>query len=816
MFGTAPRQPVERAGYRELLRSLGEFKRRALRWLRVWLNMRHNTLESAGDASGAEVFPWLEHWAIAGAVLGAAAAGAIAWNAHFGTSALICTVLLGAIAGGVAGICIALRRAVPPSARNDPAAEPSVDLWDAWVDGDPTGIVEGTDVGAVPIGPIREAFAQRALVRPRVFAPTSGDSLPLEDAIAPYLTTENPIAIEISGAAGSGKTTALRHLASIIPPYLRVALLDEPQPRNVADALTAGWVIYTSVARSTFIVSVVAPVVRFSLVRWGKDEFIEYLLSRDSRRCASVMSRLPQSDAGAGWLDGNPELSRIVLDRMLGDEEIVDVRHALRRELDELIPHGETRHAVQADCFEAVTSHTRQPTRADADHVAWNLEGRIRRRQLIRHRPVQLLLAADHLARAVRHGTSFDELAGRLPRDLVQESASQIATDWRSVGRLLDLISSSNRRIHATVASLIVALELGSRCERWEWFEAARASGDPAEFALLTRAMKASFWKPDQPVPRLAGAYLNHAKWPEIDLAGAHLQGADLSSANLRESRLDGAQLKNAQLLRSVLTAACLERAHLEGADLSEADLGKVRAPNATFRAARLVGAKLCAANLERAVFTGADLAGSRFMGANLTFADLQATQLEGADFTRADLSRATLRNVRLASATFTDASFMGADLFQCDLEGMELPDANFEGADLRGALLTGTRMPDANFHGADLRATGLAEIDWEGADLRNADLRGAAFHLGSSRSGLVASPIACEGSRTGFYTDDYSDQDFKNPEEIRKANLCGADLRGARIDGVDFYLVDLRGARLDADQIEHVRGSGAILEPSA
>ena len=55
---------------------------------------------------------------------------------------------------------------------------------------------------------------------------------------------------------------------------------------------------------------------------------------------------------------------------------------------------------------------------------------------------------------------------------------------------------------------------------------------------------------------------------------------------------------------------------------------------------------------------------------------------------------------------------------------------------------------------------------------------------------------LASEGTRTGFYTDDSYEQDFKAPEEIRKANLCHADLRGAEIEKVDFYLVDLRGAR--------------------
>ena len=120
--------------------------------------------------------------------------------------------------------------------------------------------------------------------------------------------------------------------------------------------------------------------------------------------------------------------------------------------------------------------------------------------------------------------------------------------------------------------------------------------------------------------------------------------------------------------------------------------------------------------------------------------------------------------------------------------------------------------MPGANFRCANLQEAGLAEIDWEDACLAGADLSCASFHLGSLRSGLVHSPIACEGSRTGFYTDDFNEQDFKSPEEIRKANLCGADLMGACVDGVDFYLVDLRGARFDDRQANHFRRCGAIL----
>ncbi len=43
-------------------------------------------------------------------------------------------------------------------------------------------------------------------------------------------------------------------------------------------------------------------------------------------------------------------------------------------------------------------------------------------------------------------------------------------------------------------------------------------------------------------------------------------------------------------------------------------------------------------------------------------------------------------------------------------------------------------------------------------------------------------------------------------------ASLHGADLRGANIEGVDFYLVDLRAAKYDPEQLEHFRQCKAIL----
>ena len=165
-----------------------------------------------------------------------------------------------------------------------------------------------------------------------------------------------------------------------------------------------------------------------------------------------------------------------------------------------------------------------------------------------------------------------------------------------------------------------------------------------------------------------------------------------------------------------------------------------------------------------------------------------------------------------MGNALWRGATFRGTRLFKCDLEFMELPDADFTGADLNGSLLTGSVIPRGKFSGARLIDTGLSEIDWPEADLRDADFTGASFHLGSSRSGLVGSTIPCEGSKTGFYTDEANEQDFKPPEEIRKACLCGADLRGAKVEGADWYLVDLRGAKYTLDQARWFKRNGAIL----
>ena len=88
----------------------------------------------------------------------------------------------------------------------------------------------------------------------------------------------------------------------------------------------------------------------------------------------------------------------------------------------------------------------------------------------------------------------------------------------------------------------------------------------------------------------------------------------------------------------------------------------------------------------------------------------------------------------------------------------------------------------------------------------------GCHFHYGSTRSGIVGSPYPSHGTRTGFYTDDFFDQNFRSIEEIRKASLQGCDLTGAKVFDADFYLVDLRDAKYNEEQFQHFQKCGAIL----
>ncbi len=615
--------------------------------------------------------------------------------------------------------------------------------------------------------------AERAVVVPYAISPQTGEAIALEDLVAPLLATEHHGAIAVTGPVGSGKSTALRHLAATASRTRRARLVDVvPSAFEVRIAAESELVVYA--APVAFDIPHVAV---FPLAPWEDDQIVEYLVAAHPSRCGSVMARVAAA-RDRRFLGTSPELWRPVLDAMSAEDELVSLRGALARCVDGLAGSRERVAALAAAARRSVIGSDRDEMVAARMESARSCPALAR---FLLHRPVRLLLAARWIAAELASPEgALDVLDGRWPRDLVREVASIAGTD-------------AAERLRSVV-------------------EADRSSRQPMAASVL-HAMKAD-WAPLRPGARnLSHAYLETVRWP-----GAVLEGARLDDGGFRRARLENSILSRSSASRAAFQGACLRGARLDrvvahGASFAGADLAFVHAEGADFTSADLRRADLDGALLDGSNLSVCRLDGARFSRASLAGAALPFVRATGADFSSAVLDGADLDCVDLRGVILVGSSLRRAILRRADLEGLDLSECRFDGADLEGALLTASRAPGVSFRDARLVEAKLASVAWDGVDLRGADLVGATFHMGSSRSGLVFSPIACEGSRTGFYTDDFDDRRFKPPEEIRKANLRRADLRGARIDGVDFYLVDLRDAIYDDAQRAQFVACQAILE---
>ena len=604
-------------------------------------------------------------------------------------------------------------------------------------------------------------------------SPETGDFVPLDETVAIWLETHSRGALEIVGGPGAGKTTALAHLAYGLLPNAHTLLIDDAKIVEVTKQATLRRVIYTSCTTYPHVANV-----SLRLTSWGDDELIEYVLAVHADRCRSVMTRV-RAAADRRMLHGVPELWRIVLDGMACDESAVDWRTVLWNEIEPLLVDDQNRRLACDHCLAVLCGAL-----GDSEYDAANLhllDGGERLPGLLRHRACQLLLAVEHLRESLRTGGESRWMCKVPPGDVLREVGASIAALPAALETLRRLVESEDQRFQPAAASLLHATGTGWR---------------PAKCRKLN----------------LTHADLHDARWPGVDLSGTPMGHADLTDADLTCARLEHAEARHTCFRRAQLAGAWLTGCDAASCDFTGADLSQIDAKRVQFNGADLTEANLTGAKLAQANLRDSKLVLARLHCADLHGAQLEGAQIEGAEFIGANCKGARLVRLVLHDADFTDACFLGARLDEANLEYMELPNADFRNAVLDRAWLTGSVMPRATFRGARLRGAGLADVEWEGADLRDADLRESSFYLGSTRSGLVGSPIASEGSRTGFYTDDYDEQPFKSAEEIRKANLRGADLRGAKVDGVDFYLVDLRGARYSQEQGEHFRRCGAIL----
>jgi uncharacterized protein YjbI with pentapeptide repeats len=592
------------------------------------------------------------------------------------------------------------------------------------------------------------------------------------DAVVEELRADHPTgAAMIVGEEGSGKTTALAHLAAVLEDAKRVEFLDEPV---LADALAA--------AADRFVVFTAPDAAEIDgwtlrLLPWSRDELIEYLLTVRPESCRSVMQRV-----GDYWsrMPGSPLVWRIALDELAAHPDLPSVESALKQRLDDTLP----------------TDKLKDTARQYALAVLLNLTGAAatQQRRLVKHcnanviallkcGVLQLMLGAEQIIRAIAERGNPAVLKQRWTSELVEAVAERLRADDRATVHLQRVMERGTKEYQPMAASLLVRVIPG--------------------------------WRPDTGarIEGLAGAWLQGVGWDGVDLSNASLDVVDFSNARLIDAPLARASLFCAVFREATMRGAVLQNVKAEGADFSRADLTAAAVLDARFRKARFVDAILDRAQAQETLFRECDLTRTRFHGAALHRVTFHDVVLDETDFTDADLSLAGLDRADLRTVTLDGANLSGASLHAANLEDVDWPDAQLSDANLSNAFLTGSVLHSANLRKAVLNGAQLGEIDWEGADLRGADLRGVSFHMGSSRSGLLITPIASEGTRTGFYTDDCNEQHFKSAEEIRKANLCRADLRGAKIDGVDFYLVDLRGALYDPEQEAVFRKCGAILD---
>ena len=616
------------------------------------------------------------------------------------------------------------------------------------------------------------------IVRPRVVG-HDGAARPLDDIIDTILSKRTSEQIAIKGPMGSGKKTAVRYLAEVLKrrTQYRVQLADHGQLLHL-DGDDSGTPFRVTITCSLTLAATSR--LGVTLARWGRDELLEYLLARHPSACASVMTRI-QDDQHC---DGLPVLWSIALDRLAADESLPGVGYALMTHFREITPESKVLTTLRSIAWNAVMNDhdTGEPhcnnLRVLLDATSWTMQAR-----LMHSGRIQRLLACEYFVQQLRTSQGHKVLNLTLPKDMLDLVTFGLRTEPEILQYLRQIANpTSERSFHPMAMTLLVAVD-----PTWR----------PAEIMREANLLRAT---------------LNGVQWQGIDLTSANLHSACLRNADLSGATLSGGDCRNAELTGATLTSSHLSRIKLAFANLSQCKFQMADLHNAVIESSDLTDACFDDADLRDAQLGNAQGTGTSFRNANLYNAVLLGAHLIDCDFTGANLNLATFDGVDLTSCCLDRVRMERGSMVDAFLENVCWKSVVLSRSTLRRAIMTGSELHGADMQWCNLSNTKLADIDWENANLRFADLRGATFHMGSSRGGLVFSPIACEGSKTGFYTDEFNDQSFKAPEEIRKASLRGADLRGARLEGVDFYLVDLRGAKLDDDQFAIAKSSGAIL----
>lgn len=623
---------------------------------------------------------------------------------------------------------------------------------------------------------------QRAAVRPRVTSPgepfTAAELL--EDHIASWLAKRTTVGLALVASPGAGLSTALQHAAHLFAgePRLKlhergVCLLHAAPPEREAEGDEA----FAREAAPKWVTLQLAP--------WSEDECIEYLLHRHPQRCASVMRRL-QFAGDLPELKGTAELVSTALDVLAADESVGSAMDALARQVDALLARTESRSELEALCLRSALEPATAETIERLEGAGPRFSGDFK---LLRHAQARATLAARELVKALGRAEVPEHTLQFLPIEVERRAAPLLRASPPALRTLLHGIESAKPREAGVMASLLHAADAGS----------------------FAGWIKARTGRRERPL-RLARARLRRAPWSGLFLSEMVARECDFSEAQLTRVTFFGGELRGSNFARADLSAANLKETVIAEARLVHAKLVEINAYKVNFSQSDLRSADLSNAELDHACFNGARLNFTLFRGAVLTRARLQDAQFEESDFSTANLSGADLRDCDLRTCMLRGAKLESAHLQGAQLTELDLRDVSAAGAVLTGAVLHGANLRGADLSQARLRNARLANLDAEGADFSGADFSGAIFRLGTTRSGLVLNAPPMEGTRTGFYSDEFFDNPHRAPEEVRTANLQRVKLWGAKVEETDFYLVDLRGAIYDEQQAAHFRRCGAIL----
>lgn len=534
---------------------------------------------------------------------------------------------------------------------------------------------------------------QAPAVCPRVISPTTGDPLPLVDLVRDALGNEACKRIALVGRAGSGRSTALAALEDILPADRMRDDVEAPPDRGDDVLVYAAEPPWTDDGATVL-----------ELAPWGMDEVIEYLLACHPERCASVVARIDDPEFARGL----PAIWVPVLDAMARNENLRDVRTALRGNLDDLVRYP--------------------PARILRDALGWLDDLRTVPERAYALQPWHWLI--DAVAPLV---TEQDE--GILWDGLRTPSAALPASILNARGRSLELPRKVNlararlpgadltgaslahavlfgadlRRAHLTQADLLEADARGAVLDYADLTDASLCRTRGKEISLVgarldnVYANRADLRFGDLRGVSARGAVLYACDLERADLVGAHLCDADLQEANLR-----GARVKGADFRRAVLTGACLRGVVMSGASWDGACLDQIDAAGAHLTDLHLSEVDFRASSMVGADFTGSRMAGANFWGADLREAwaahvDWEAADLRASDLRRISFHMGSSRSGLVQGVIASEGSRMGFYTDERKETHFKAPEA-IRLASLRGADLRGANLTQADFYLVDLR----------------------------------------------------------------------------------------------------------------